>query len=936
MAAFFERSPPSFSEMTGAGLRTAFRNHGSPTMNSLFGLLGFSSKETRPRISWLAALGLFATASAFAEEKAVEKSPAKPDAAGVEFFEKHIRPVLVKQCYSCHSDNVQAKGGLRLDTRSGVLVGGGSGPAIVPGKPEQSELIDAIKYAGREMPPKNKLPDEVIARFEEWVKMGAPDPRDAAPAVAVVKREIDYDQARKYWAFQSPQAPAIPATRDTDWPRTDIDRLLHANQTAVGVKPVADAQPSTWLRRVTYDLTGLPPTLEELAEFEKESSTSARQRVVDRLLASPGFGEKWGRHWLDIARYAESTGKERNFPYFQAWKYRDYVIDAFNNDKPYDQFVREQIAGDLLPSSSASERDEQLIATGFFALGPKGINERNREQYLLDIVDEQIDNLSRGILGVTISCARCHDHKFDPIPTTDYYALAGIFRSSDTRAGIANRTRLANNTDMLIHLSTAPQEIAGQTLAEVSEELKTLDTKWRQLNQQINRLRNGLKPVAPAAAVAGESGVAANGPATVVPAPPAKVEQPQVLDAQPAAAQVADAKLANPTPEEEVQDPAAVIEAKQKEQKEIEAQVEKLQAEVLAVTLHNSAIGVVDHAEPADIAVRLRGEVDKLGPVVSRGFLTVLKSKSTPVIDPAHSGRLELAQWIASRNHPLTARVFVNRVWQKLFGEGIVPTVDDFGEQGQRPTHPELLDHLAVKFVEQGWSTKKLVREIVLSRVYGLSEYSEPKNAELDGQNKLLWQWNRKRLEAESLRDTLLSVSGQLDLSRPVGTAVTELGTRELGPRSNYAALQKPSTHRSVYLPLVRGQVNEMLALFDMADPSLIVGQRDVTSGPTQALYLMNSPLVIQQSEHFAKRLLAAEVASDADHVELAFRLVFSRSPTAAQREQSLKFLQEYEQLVLNPPGDDAFKPEIGVARLTAWSALCQSLFASPDFRYLF
>lgn len=342
-----------------------------------------------------------------------------PDQAGIDHFEKHIRPVLVKQCYNCHSGNIRARGGLRLDTKQGVLNGGESGAAIIPGNVADSLLIQALKYQGHEMPPAGKLPDEVIAKFEEWIQRGAPDPRNDE-AVLVARREIDFDEAKKFWAFQPVVTPAIPAVKDAAWPKTEIDRFILSRLEHAEIKPVKDASRATWLRRVSFDLIGLPPTPEQLQEFEQDTSDGARERVVDRLLESPQFGERWGRHWLDVARFAESTGKERNFVYAQAWRYRDYVIDSFNRDKPYDQFIREQIAGDLLPHTSPQQRNEQLIATGFLGIVPHGINERNREAFLLDIVDEQIDSSSRAILATSVGCARCHDHKFDPIPTTDY------------------------------------------------------------------------------------------------------------------------------------------------------------------------------------------------------------------------------------------------------------------------------------------------------------------------------------------------------------------------------------------------------------------------------------------------------------------------------------------------------------------------------------
>src|SRR5579884_1414937 len=374
------------------------------------------------------------------EPKTEPKTPpvvkdAPPTADQVAFFEKKIRPVLADSCFSCHSkESGKSKGGLLLDTRDAVLKGGANGPALVPGEPNKSLLIKALRYHNENlhMPPKGKLPDAVIADFEQWVRMGAPDPRTGG---AVARHDIDIEKGRRFWAFQPPRKHAAPRVRDTAWPRSDVDRFLLAAMEAKGVKPVADADRATLLRRVTFDLTGLPPTPEEVDAFVNDKAPDAYEKVVDRLLASPRFGERWGRHWLDVARYAESSGKEVNINYPQAWRYRDYVIRSFNDDKPFDRFAREQLAGDLLPAANDRQQAEQLTATGFLAIGPKSHNERLPLHFELDVADEQIDATTQAFLGLTVACARCHDHKFDPIPQKDYYALAGIFRSTETCYG---------------------------------------------------------------------------------------------------------------------------------------------------------------------------------------------------------------------------------------------------------------------------------------------------------------------------------------------------------------------------------------------------------------------------------------------------------------------------------------------------------------------
>lgn len=854
---------------------------------------------------------------------------AEPDATATAYFEKHIRPILVSKCYACHSASLQAKGGLRLDTREGVRVGGQTGAALIPGKPEDSLLIEAIKYEGLKMPPKEKLSNEVIAHFEEWIRLGAPDPREEIKTPIAGERAIDFEQERKHWSFQTPQKPGVPTVRDAQWGHTEIDRFVLARLEAVALKPAADTDRATWLRRVTFDLTGLPATPGEILDFELDQSAQAKEKVVDRLLATAQFGERWGRHWLDVVRFGESTGKERNFVYLQAWRFRNYVIDAFNQDKPYDQFLREQIAGDLLPHANDQERDTHHIATGFLALNPKGINDRNRESFLLEIVDEQIESIGRGVMGISIGCARCHDHKYDPIPTTDYYAVAGIFRSTEARFGMLNRQRYINDAELLIPLAAAENRLGQAVPTELIAKAKAGEEQFRKMQQELRRLRNSVakaavpavaaaSPAAPAEAAAGSPAVPAT--TSTVAAPGTQGEE----SATAAAASSPETAKAEVTPE--------FLEEKEKAFREFVQEQDKLRKELGAASANTTLIGVVDRSDPADIPVRVRGEVDKPGPVVPRGFLTVLKTEATPKIRGQQSGRAELASWLTSRENPLVARVYVNRVWSKLLGAGIVATVDDFGVQGQSPSHPELLDYLTVTFTEQGWSTKKLIREIVLSRVYAVGQLADPKNQEIDSENKLLWRWNRRRLEAEAIRDSVLAVSGQIDLRRPSGTPLVELGTRELGAGADFTPVQRPSLVRSVYLPQLRGQIPEMLALFDMADPSLTVGTRAATSGPDQALYLLNSPELLQQSRSFAERLLASPAVDDAARIDLAFRLAIGRTPTAVQRDEALQFLKDADQAATDTK---AAEPTVN-PRLIAWSRFSQLLFALPDFRYVF
>lgn len=896
-----------------------------------------------------------------------------PDPAGIELFEKHIRPVLVKNCFNCHAGAERARGGLRLDTKLGGLIGGESGPAIVPGKPEESPLITALKHEGSKMPPSGKLPDEVISHFEEWITRGAPDPRVDEVVAVSGKRTIDFEAGRQHWAFQPLRSTNPPQVQTQDWPRTRVDHFILSRLEQAGLKPASDVDRATWLRRVSFSLIGLPPSSEEILAFEQDQQPGAFERVVDRLLSLPQFGERWARHWFDVARYAESTGKERNFPYLQAWRYRDYVIDSLNNDKPYNQFVREQIAGDLLPATDEAHKDQLKIATGFLALGPKGINERNREAFLLDIVDEQIDSVGRAILATSISCARCHDHKFDPIPTADYYAIAGIFRSTETRAGVLNRQRYSSEPDQMVALSSATTGASSDDTAARVGELKQMEKNWEKKRNEVRKLRqaNRAKQATPATATAAvatsesavdtsaktvatpeQSATAQTGPTQNSPAPTAvqtsqagltvpEPSQPIVLtEAVPVSAVAPESTPFPPPPAlpQEIAESstATVVDElplREKELASLDREITEKRRDLAKTTMSTFALAVVDREKPADIPIRVRGEVDKLGPVVPRGLLTVLSSGDNVHFTTAGSGRVELADWIASRDNPLTARVFVNRVWAKLFGAGLVSTVDDFGTQGQAPTHPELLDDLASGFIENGWSTKWLIRHIVLAHAFQVGDQADSINAEVDGENKLLWKWNRRRLEAEAIRDGLLAVSGQLDSTRPVGTPVVELGVREIAGQAKLDPIKRNYPYRSVYLPIVRNQLPEALALFDLPDPGLITGQRDQTTGPSQALYMLNGPLVERSAEELARRVLTSAESSDSSRVEQTFITVLGRRPVSAERELSLKFLDDFaaSDTAGQSPDDSAEG-----RRNKAWVALLRTLLASPEFRYLF
>jgi hypothetical protein len=768
---------------------------------------------------------------------------------------------------------------LRVDDRNGLIVGGQSGPAIVPGHPEKSHVIQRVNHADDNvrMPLRKQLTPEQIADLTRWIKDGAAWPKVSVPK-SIGRPNAKYEKLRKeHWAWQSLTSPKVPAVRDAIWPRNDVDRFVLSKLEAQGLAPVRDADALTLLRRVTYDLTGLPPTLDEIDGYLQDcvgvKQQAAFEKVVDRLLASPRYGERWGRHWLDLARYGESTGSARNLPYPHAWRYRDYVIDAFNADVPYDRFVREQIAGDLLPAMTQPDRDRQLVATGFLALGVCDVNQRFKVRFLMDNIDEQIDAVTRAVLALTASCARCHDHKFDPIPTTEYYALAGIFHSSDRCAGLRNKMGGGGldyyDTSLLIPLGerTGPDP--------------KLAARIEQTKNSLEAARKDLQAIS------------------------------ENLDKNP------------PGPEREKK----LTAARQK--------INKVQAELVA--LNDPAMsgpvcmGARDAKVIGDTEIRIRGEAEKLGPTVPRGFLSLINIVDAPKIGAQSSGRLELAEWLTHPKNPLTPRVMANRVWHHVFGQGLVPSVDNFGVTGEKPSHPELLDHLAQQLKRNGWSIKSLIRTVVLSRTYQLGSEVPAANVAADPANRLVWRHNARRLSAEEIRDAMLAASGKLDLKRPEGSPAMDLKVIEL---SNVSPLAKrleedadKSVHRSVYLPLVRLITPRSLEVFDFAEQGLVTGSRDTTTVATQALYLLNDPFVRQQASALASRVLDAKDLDAARRVRMVYRLTLSRMPTGKEIERAQSYIADYE-AVLRDEGDKN-------ARVAAWASFAQAILASAEFRYL-
>lgn len=808
-------------------------------------------------------------------------------AEGTAFFEKNIRPILVRECFECHSteDGKKVRGGLALDTREGTRKGGESGPVIVPGSPAKSLLIKALGHSDPElaMPPKKQLDVAIVRNFEEWVRMGAPDPRQETQ---VAHWDLDIEKGREHWAYQPPKKVVAPEVKNIAWPRTDVDRFVLASLETKGLMPVGDADRRTLLRRLTFDLIGLPPKPAEVEAFAAENSTETVESVVDRLLASPQFGEKWARHWLDIARYAESTGKTVNFSYPHAWRYRDYVIGAFNVDKPYDQFIKEQLAGDLMKSDDPKVMAERMIATGFLAIGPKTLNERSGLKFELDVADEQIDVTTQAFLGITVACARCHDHKFDPIPQTDYYALAGIFRSTETCYG-AVRYINAQRTGPLLPL---PKE--ANPAAAVSN---LTDIERSRIEDQIKTVRDSMKN-----SKDGLQQFFASG-------------QLSLLQAR------LDAYDADGNP------------------KLVAMGVRDKPAGSGSGPPRGRFGGFAGFAYDgtrtiADSPVYIRGEPDQPGDSrVPRGTLQVM-SKAPLKVTPTSSGRLEFAQWIASPENPLTARVMVNRVWLQLFGRGLVPSADDFGLAGRPPTHPELLDHLAHRFVDDNWSVKKLIRYLVMSRVYQLSSMADTGAVEVDPDNTLLWRMTPRRLDAESLRDALLAVSEQLDPTPPIGSVVARAGegpVTRFGPGSNQitAAINDPrNTHRSIYLPIIRDNLPEAMSLFDAADPALITADRQQTTVPSQGLFLLNNAFVMRAADAAADKLL--EKGAESERIRSAFLRFYGRPPTSSEEANAEKFLAAYRAQLANERASASRQEH------ELWSTFCQALFASAEFQY--
>ena len=711
----------------------------------------------------------------------------QPTAEQIRHFETSVRPVLVEHCLKCHGPE-KRWGSLRLDSRAALLKGGDSGAAIVPGEPEQSRLIRAIRHVDDDlkMPPapKGKLTDRQIAEIVLWIKNGAayPDTKSATT------RPRDPN----HWAFQPPANVAGPTVKETAWPQSDLDRFILAGLEKAQLSPANPADKRTLLRRATFDLTGLPPTPDEIAEFLQDERPDAFPRLIDRLLASPAYGERWGRHWLDVARYADSNGLDENVAHGNAWRYRDYVVEALNRDTPYNQFLIEQLAGDLLPAADAAERNHNLIATGFLSIGPKVLAEVDEAKMQMDIVDEQIDTVGRTVLGMTFGCARCHDHKFDPIDTADYYGLAGIFKSTRTMEHFKKVAKWHENP-----LST-PDSAARKAAFD-----EQLAKKLAAVKAAVDRADALAKASLPDGT-----------------APPPKLE---TLYPEETKAEI-----------KRLRDEAAAFEK--------------------TVPEMPSAMGVSED-KIVEVAIHIRGNPLKLGEIVPRRIPTVLQSTSSARFDADRSGRLELAQSFTTPQHPLTSRVLVNRVWRWHFGRGLVRNPDNFGLLGEPPTHPELLDWLACRFTGQGWSLKKLHRLVMQSSTYQLDSTAAPVLLERDPENRWLGRIDVRRLEAEEVRDALIAVSGRLDQNLG-GSLLTVKNRAYFFDHTSKDMTNYTSQRRSIYLPVVRNNIYDVFQLLDYPDAAIPTGDRTTTTVAPQALMMLNSDFIARTSSDMAQMLL--------------------------------------------------------------------------------
>ena len=1070
------------------------------------------------------------------------------DGPDLEHFEKKIRPLLVEQCQRCH-DADKTKGGLRLDSAEAIAQGGDTGELLVPGKPDVSLLIQAVRYAGDlKMPPKGKLPEADIAALVDWVQAGAPWPTEPEqpkkPAPSTVPEPVITPDQRAFWAFQPVLDPLLPPVKDPAWAGSPIDRFILAGQEAHGLTHAGQADKRTLIRRTTFDLTGLPPTISAVDAFLEDSSPAAYARVVDRLLASPAYGVRWGRHWLDLARYADSNGMDENIAYANAWRYRDYVVASFNADKPYDQLLKEQIAGDLLPAAGEVARQDQVTGTGFLVLGPKMLAEDDPMKMEMDIIDEQVDTVGKVFMGLTLGCARCHDHKFDPIPTADYYSLAGIFKSTKSMqnhsvVAMWNEQTLAtaeeqqsqdayqkqvaaSQDDLNTFVSDSEKPLRQEAREQIASYLLAAADAWRAKELARSMMTGQESGSAPAGQMVREAeefnrgnvvvdrenygqgiGVILNGgPQPNFAEYDFTIEQPGLYqvevryaaaESRPIRVQVRGETLAESVAERvtgswnpdnqawtvagmlmleagpvtvrverpsgpiphidklalvpitlpegmlasEVLSTTSVAQVRKLNprllqawvetltkaksdpnslfatwhdmkwldqtpsagplakvhallaraprpatQRELAGRYQELFTEALAATpevlndnaglaemrkvadaregpitlpenvdewlgeevrkqltdrrdshkkLQDAAPPVrkamaVEERKPTNLRIHIRGSHTTLGAEVPRQFLRVIAGDQQQPIGDTQSGRLELAEWLTRPGHPLTARVMANRIWQWHFGQGLVRSSDNFGELGERPSHPELLDWLAARFVESGWSIKAMHRFIMLSSTYQMSTQLDEAAALADPDNQQLWRIDRRRLEAEAIRDALVAVAGDLDYRMEGSRLQTKNHDYVNSTGGTESSEPYDTSVRSIYLPVIRSGLYAPFQAFDFADPSSSNGRRTPTTVAPQALFMMNSKVVLKSSSSWAKRLLARTDLDDAGRIALAYKTAYARPATGPEIGRAQSYLARFDSLLQANGVADAER------KYQAWQALCQALMATSEF----
>jgi Protein of unknown function (DUF1553)/Protein of unknown function (DUF1549)/Planctomycete cytochrome C len=944
---------------------------------------------------------------------------AEPQAsAHNEFFESKIRPLLSAKCFACHGSEMQmAK--LDLSTAAGFFKGGESGPVVVKGEPENSRLISAVNYQGQiKMPPTGKLKDAEIADLVAWIKIGAPWPNASAAEVAVVNPKAYQftEEQRKFWAFQPVKDTAPPKVKNVAWSKSPLDRFILAGLEKKGLSPARPASKLALLRRATFDLTGLPPTEIEIAGFLADRSPNAFAKAVDRLLASPRYGERWGRHWLDVVRYADSAGADEDIRYPYAYRYRDYVIEAFNQDLPYNEFIKQQLAGDLLPTAQPGDVNTTgIIATGFFQVGPKLLAEQDKPKMVYDMVDEQLDVATRAFMGLTVACARCHDHKFDPIPTRDYYSLASIFASTKSLAkvegtvsqlyfaplvtkevadrynahqetvkakqedidevtsGEAERHAAVLRAQMTKYLPAAwqyenrPDSMVELKLADFAQQ-QELDAvvleRWLMYLKPSIDVRPHLKPWYEATEAATKA-LSRSEAQPRLPKPPASLtevarsfqEELKASAFERSAAQqvhkkrVAEARrLGLPPPERlnvdvaklrfltDVIDKKGPLALPDNEPEKLysaesQAKLGELRKELDALKAASPPeppmACAVTEGSPVQQKVFIRGNWANPGEDAPKQFLRIIAGEQqTPVANG--SGRLELAEWLTRPDHPLTARVMVNRLWQWHFGEGLVRTPSNFGRLGEMPSHPELLDYLARQFVKQGWSIKAMHRLIMLSSTYQMGSEISSTAAEMDPDNRWLSHMNRRRLDAEEIRDGMLALTGQLDLTVG-GTIQSGFGTDGENSSGRLSINPDTSVRRTVYLPIRRSNLPSLFNLFDFGDATTPGEGRSRTNVSPQALYMMNGEAVGKRSRELAGSLLD-EKGSDHRRIVLVYQRTLGRTPTAEEIRESLGYLESSrsKSLATAQASNAGATPNVD-----AWQSLCRVLLSSNEFIYV-